>query len=337
MALGIFAGCKANAPLAAALLGGLLAFRAVRRRQGPALAAAVALALALGAEAYLTNLAQFGNPLWPARIQLGPWVLPGVEPVSVLLRAGQDASRLAMPLWLRTASSWLATRAPPIFDMRHGGFGPLAPLLFFGAALALRKRTLRIALVPLAAAALSPDPSIARYVLGVPALALALCAAGASAWRPAWRSRFALAAAALGATGVLGTAPGLAQDLPTARQLWRESFAERERTFGADGQAASWAALRARVGRGVIAYDASFELPYSLWRHDLQNTVLRVPDDLDGKGVAAWLRQNRVAAVVAGNGLAAGTLARAEPVAFEKLFACRVDDCSVFAVREAAP
>jgi len=336
LALGVFAGAKANAPVAAALLGGLVAARALRRGHGRAVAVAALLALALGSEAYVSNLVRFGNPLWPAKIQLGPLTLPGRAPVSTIIRAGQDAARAGWPLSLRVAASWLTPFERPVFDMRRGGFGPLGAALLLGAALALRKRARRVALVPLLAAALAPDPSIARYVLGVPALALALSAAAASELGRTARRRVALAATMVGGVGALWGATGLARDLPTARRLLSESPRERELTFGPSGQGSTWAALRHRVGRGVIAYDGSFELPYLLWRHDLGNTVLRIPEGLRGAALEGWLQARHVAAVVAGQTWPAGRLARAEPQTFAPLFTCRIDACAVFARRTEA-
>lgn len=335
LALGLYLSSKANAPPAALLLGALWVYRALRARRTAGLPVAFALALALGSGAYLTNLARFANPLWPARVQVGPLPLPGRASVSEILRSGQDPTARDVPLPLRTASSWLEPFATARFDMRSGGFGPLAPLLLAGAWLGLRRRARRVMWIPLVAAALGPDPSVPRFVLAVPALALALAAAAVSGLHPSLRRAAAVGAAGLGALGLLWAVPGLAWDGPTALRLARSSAQERERAFGPEGRIDAWARLRGSAAGRVIAYDGAFELPYLLWRSDLHNRVVRIPDGLDGPALAAWLAREHVTAVVAGDLRPAGALARARTDRFLPQFPCDTDACRVYALAEA--
>ncbi len=90
---------------------------------------AAALALALGSESYLTNLASHGNPLWPVRIDLGPIHLQGQSSLGDLLAAGAAAPRLSGSLPSRLLRSWATLDSRPAFDMRVGGFGPAVSLL----------------------------------------------------------------------------------------------------------------------------------------------------------------------------------------------------------------
>jgi hypothetical protein len=85
VALGLYLGSKPNAPVATALLFGLVAWRARGKKLTLSLSLAAAMVLALGAESYVTNLVEHGNPVWPVSISFGPIVLPGKTTVEGLL------------------------------------------------------------------------------------------------------------------------------------------------------------------------------------------------------------------------------------------------------------
>jgi hypothetical protein len=337
--IGLFLGAKPTAPLAAAVLLGLLLWRT--RQAGRAAAAAAAgaalLALVIGGESYVVNLVRHHNPVWPVAVSLGPIHLPGVHAVDELLAAGAGAPRLAGPLPWRLLRAWTTFFSPlPVFDMRIGGFGPLFALAILpGAAVALVRSGAWLVLVALASTLLTPDPSIARYTLAFPGLCLALAAVAASELS-AGRSTLAMGAASLlSAAGLAHAFPGLTGGEGPLARYASMSPEQRERSLGPEAHIDRWVDLRSTLHPGeAIAYDASFELAYLLWRSDLQNQVLWLSTDLDPKAIDERLRSENARVLVAGDELAPGELARSDPDRFQRLFHCVTDACTVYRVVE---
>jgi len=331
-AIGAFLGSKPNAPIGATILFAVLAvytYRSVHRRW---LAVAVACALVIGAESFLVNTLRHGNPIWPVALSLGPLKLPGTIVMSALLESGANAPRLHGPLLLRVARSWTTLAAPPVFDMRYGGFGP-AFIVALPAALwhVARRRSVAIAAVFVAALA-SPDPAVARYVLAIPALAFAFGApwlAKASA-----RLRVAIlgVAAIAAAAALVQAAPGVWGEGPPLWAYLRLTDAERARAVGAAGRPAEYLDAHARLAPGErTLFDASFDLPYLAWPGDLSRRVARIPDSVGDQELSLLLDDPTVRLLVVGDDLPAGLLARRRSDTFTPLFHCRTSACTVYA------
>jgi len=126
---------------------------------------------ALGAQSYVVNGVQHGNPIWPVHVDLGPLHLPGPIAMSDLLDAGAPRHG---NMFARLAESW-STIFPPerVFDMRIGGLGLIFLIaLPFAAVRVARTRSPVVALCFVATLA-TPAPAVARYVLGFAGLTLA--------------------------------------------------------------------------------------------------------------------------------------------------------------------
>lgn len=232
LAIALYLGSKPSAPVGTVILFGLLALRLWRGRARrpvdgapvPRLAklhafckttVAALVVAAIGAEAYFVNVVRHHNPIWPVEVNAGPVHLPGLKPMSYLLESGAAAPHMRA-IWgpLRVLQSWATLDAPPVFDMRYGGFGlvflvaiPFALVTVARAVLlapheraaldgaserALLRVVQRVRSAPIRGGALavvavvlaaiaSPDPAVPRYVLALPALAFALAAAGLTA------------------------------------------------------------------------------------------------------------------------------------------------------------
>jgi hypothetical protein len=329
VSLGLLLGSKPSAPLQVALLSALLSARAIRAGHARWLPLALAGILVLGAPDYVSNIRRFGNPVWPVAIDLGPLHWPGPARVADLLAAGAAAPRLSGPLWWRVVRSWAALRAPAAFDMRFGGFGS-AVVLVAMPALALAARSVPpAAWIVLVASVAAPDPATARFVLAFPAVILAL-AALASSRISTRRLRIAL-----GACGVLTAldlwyaAPALTGEGPSLVRLAALSDEERLRAVGPDGLPAPWIDLRrSLLGGEAIAFDHSFDLPYLLWRRDLSNRVVYLPDGAAPDEIGATLAREHVRFLVAGKASVGESVARARGA--RRLFACRAEPCAVY-------
>ncbi len=302
MASGLFLGSKPSAPPAAALLALLLlvaAYRARRLRLG---FAAVLLAGALGLEAYAGNLLRHQNPVWPAIVELGPLRLPGTITLKELLSSGAGAQKVHGALPWRIVQSWTSLDALPAFDMRVGGLG----VLFWAMALpavylvARRRRLLPLALA--VAACATPDPAVARYILPLPGLVFAAGSAALGLFPGAHRVAMHVALAALGSLNLLYAAPGLSGEGPPLWRYVRMSWSERARAVGANGSPAAFIDARERLRAGeAAAYDRSLWLPYLMWRSDLSNRVIFIPDNWTPAQTRALLASERVRLIAAGS------------------------------------
>jgi hypothetical protein len=330
LAAGLFLGAKPSAPLGLAVLGAWALWRARGRGLGTPLASAALGAALLGAESYVTNVARHGNPVWPVAVGLGPLRLPGPVTLATVLSSGAGTERAHGSLAARVLASWGRLDASPAFDMRVGGLS--APALVALAALAFwAARTRRLGLAVLAAGACaSPDPAVVRYVLPLPALALAAGAAVASRWAPgrrAWAVAGALgasaASAAFAARGLVGEGP----------PLWAYpgmTWAERAEAVGAEGRPTPWLRLRERLADGeAVGFDLSFELRALLWRPDLGTRAVF----LDGRAPAgeqlARAARERVRFVILGDD---SPLARAGAGRLAPLFRCTSAPCAAYEV-----
>lgn len=324
LALGLFLGSKPSAPVAVGFLGLVMVVRAARAGQGAAIFIALACTLVFGGEMYAVMLVRHGNPVWPVAVHLGPFTLPGDHSVDELLAAGSALPRATGNVLERLTVSWLAIDANPVFDMRLGGFGLVFllafPLAVFGL---VRKKSWAVG-VALLAALLSPDPSVARYVLAFPALMFALAATQV---RPGLhRLATGLTLAAM-IWSVHHAWPGLVGDGPEWSAFLQMTDDERRVAVGPHGTPTDYPPAWAEVGPGEsVAFDIDFEFPGLLWSPDLRYPVLSVPkNEVD---LEAWLDARNVRLV------AVGERHRAElSDAWVHLFECRSSPCAVFVRR----
>lgn len=322
LALGLFLGSKPSAPLGAAALGALALVRCLRARQLPAFALLVVVATVFGAEMYLVMLARHGNPVWPVAVQLGPLTLPGPHHVTELLAAGAALPSASGTMLERLGVSWLAITSSPVFDMKVGGLGlPFllaVPLAI--AALVRRREPLLVAAV--ASALLSPDPSMARYVLAFGALVVVLAMTQLSALSRG-HGWVAATVVVVGAAQLWLSWPGLTGDGPSLETYWSMSDDARRVAVGPHGRPTDYPPLWDAVPRGeAIAFDEDFEFPGLLWSPALTSRVHALPAEAD----AAFVEQHRVRL------LAIGPKRRhlAPPDRWRVRFSCRAADCAVF-------
>lgn len=321
VALGLLLGSKPNAPVATSLLFAALAWRGWRAGLGRWVAAAALLTFALGAESYVHNVVRHHNPIWPVRLQLGPWELPGIARMQTLLDAGAQAPRVRGPLPWRLLVSWTSLGAPPVFDMRIGGLGALYPLALGVALVRVVQERSWMHLVPLAAALGSPDPAVARYVLALPALCFALTARSIEALGPRARGPVLAVVTGSAAWNVVYAAPGLAGDGPPLSAYARMTDRQRQSAVGADGPPTEILAARDRLRPGqAAAYDAAFDLPYLAWKPDLSTRVVRIPDDADVASAGRLIDDADVHLLLVDEQAAGGLLARSRPTEFVPLF-----------------
>lgn len=327
LALGLFLGSKPNAPMGATLLFGLLAVRGWRAGRRGSLALSGAGALLLGAESYVRNLVEHGNPIWPVQMKLGPLVLPGDVPMDAVLSSGCASPRAAGALPMRVLRSWTALDAPPVFDMRYGGLG----LLFIVAipvaiAVVVKRRSIALAIV-MAAALASPDPAVARYILAFPGLVFALAASRVSALASfrARRAVFAFAAV-VAAFGLWRAYPGLTGEGPPLTEYRRMSERDRLAAVGADGPPGRFYDALARIEPGTtVGFDSSLELSYLAWPPDLSTRAIRVPDRAGDAEIARVVGDPGMSMLIVGEGspLARAALEGAPESAYEQVFRCR--------------
>jgi hypothetical protein len=274
---------------------------------------------------YALMALRHGNPIWPVRLSLGPVTLPGDYAVAELLAAGAAVPHATGSLLERLSVSWLALDSLPVFDMKLGGFGLLGLLaLPLGLAALVRRRAGWLVLGALATV-LSPDPSIARYVLAFPALLLALSLAEVSRWPRHARSAVVATLVAVAGWQVVHAWPGLSGDGPQWSTFLSLSDEERRVALGPYGAPAEYPPTWALVGDGeAVAFDTDFEFPGLLWDPRLTYPVYAVPDVGD---FAAWLeaRQVRVVAVGPRHG------EQLDPGQWRRLFTCKSADCAVYA------
>jgi hypothetical protein len=334
LALGLYLGSKPNAPIGTALLFALLAWRAGRAGRFAWVGVAALLVVAMGGGSYLENLARHHNPIWPVRVALDGWVLPGRKSMHTLLEAGANAPRAHGPLLARLLVSWTSLTAPPACDMRVGGFGPLVPVvLALAVARVVRERGWHLAVVAAAAVA-SPDPAVARYVLALPALALALAARSLFDLGPRSRAFAVAAASGAAAWNVAYATPGLAGEGPPLLAYAHMTEAERLRAVGADGPPGAIVDARERLRPGeAVAYDDGFDLPHLAFAPDLSRRVVRIADDADDASLARAIDRDAVRLLLVADDGVAGRVARTIAAPFGVLFAlepCKSTRCAAY-------
>ncbi len=331
LALGLFLGSKPSAPLAVVFLGAVAAVRGLKAGQlWPVFLAAV-LTLVFGAEMYAVMWVRHGNPVWPVAVHLGPLLLPGESSIDELLGAGSALPHATGGLFERLSVSWLAIDTSPAFDMKLGGLGLLflvaLPLALFGL---VRRRAWPLGLAVLATL-LSPDPSIARYVLAFPALVLAIAAAelGARVWT---RHAVTLAVVALAAFQVRHAWPGLVGDGPSWESFFALSDDERRVAMGPQGPPTDYPPAWGLVAAGEsVAFDADFEFPGLLWSPDLRYPVYALPKRANASEFTAFLERHQVRLVAVGERYQ--PLMDRDAAHWERLFECRSSPCAVYVRR----
>jgi hypothetical protein len=334
LAIGLFLGTKPSAPPAALLLALALLFRARGARRLGLGFVAVGLAGALGLEAYLTELVRHGNPVWPATVAIGPFELPGTISMKELLSSGAGAQKVVGSLPMRVWKSWSSLDATPLFDMRKGGLGlgfwASVPLGLYSAY--RQSRVWPLVFLPIAL--VTPDPAVVRYVLAFPALLFALAFAALGRLSEVHGQKTVAAvrvvAAGLGIQSLVYAAPGLHGEGPPLLEYASLSWPERAARVGANGPPLAFIAARERLLAGDVAvYDRALWLPYLMWRSDLQNRVVRIPEQSSSDELRRLMGAPRVRLVAAGKDQPTLPIVREMPNRFEPLFECR-EPCVVF-------
>lgn len=331
MAIGLFLGSKPSAPLGTMVLVAVLLVRVARSSAWTAGGAACLLALGLGVESYVQGLLVFGNPVWPVEVHLGPIHLPGPQTMEAVLSSGAGTERAHGSLLARVVASWTSLYATPVFDMRVGGFGPLGLLALPVAAVAIVRRRAWLLGVLWLGAVLSPDPAICRYVLAFPALALAITAAELEHVAARARVVACSASAALAFVSLAHASRGFTGEGPRLSAYPGMTWAERGVAVGADGRPDRFVAMRERLLDGEsIAFDATADLPYLLWRPDLSSRTVYLSSAATSDELLALLERERARfAVIASDGV----LARDAGERLSLLFRCKSAPCNVYEVR----
>lgn len=352
IAIGLLLGSKPSAPPIAAIAMAALLWRSARTRTFAWGIAGCALALAIGVWKYVANLREHHDPIWPAELRLGGWVLfPGKASMAELASSGLREPYASMGWFGRLVSSWTAVPDGYVYDMRIGGFGPLFTFLLLPLAIAVpiaaarsptvcdRARRIAgpVALLVLATLA-SPGAYWARYTLAIPGALLALAIALSEAMPSRARRAGELAAISLAVLGMLSAWRGFTELGPSLFEIARMDAEERVAAYALDGQEEDWERARQRVGEGeAFGYDWSYGLPGRLWRHDGRGRVAfleRTTPSLEE--LDAWIERERVRVLVLGEGpTGAADLARAHPDRFREIFRSDYPDwqpCAVFEV-----
>jgi hypothetical protein len=323
-------GTKPSTPPAAALLALMLVARARQTGDWRGAGLGVVLAGALGLEAYAINVLRYGNPVWPALVDFGPIHLPGTISMQELLSSGAGAPKVYGSLPERVLKSWTALYPLPAFDMRVGGlsilFWATLPLALYRI---VTRKLFAVALL-LLIAVVTPDPAIARYVLPVPGLVFAAALPVVTDLPLALRAAAHIVLAVVGASNLVYAAPALAGEGPPLLDYSRMPWAERERAVGANGTPRAFVDARERLARGETAvYDRSLWLPYLMWRSDLANRVVRVPDTATTEQARELLRGPGVRLIAAGAGAALDRATANDRARYELLFRCK-EPCVVY-------
>ena len=331
IALGLFLGSKPSAPMATALVAAVVMVRALVARQRAGLAVFAVAVIAFGAQSYLSMLIRHGNPVWPVEVRLGPLTLAGQSSIDSLLAAGASAQRAPGFLLARITTSWLALDTWPVFDMRMGGLGWLFLFSVPLAVVALVRRRGGWLLVALAAALLSPDPSVSRYVLAFAAVTLAAAAAELAHW-PKATGPVVLTVLGLCVLQLHGAWPGLTGDGPEWSAFLTMTDDERRIAVGPQGSPTDYPPAWGTVARGEsVAFDESFEFPGFLWSPDLRYPVALLPEGTD-EATSAWLDEKRVRLLAVGP--AHQAVVEADPARWQRLFECRSSPCAVYLRRD---
>ncbi|NTY62015.1 hypothetical protein [Mycolicibacterium sphagni] len=330
-AVGLFLGSKPNALVAGVLLLAVLTVRAVRAGQRGALAPAWLAALLLGAPTYALNIARHHNPVWPVRIDVGALHLPGTKALSALLESGAAAPHLDGPLLSRVVRSWATIVPPlPVFDMRIGGLGLVFLVaLPFALARAVLTRSPAVWLC-FAAALATPDPAVARYVLGFAGLVLAFAVPAVDRVGRRWRQAVFATVALAAAHGLWLAYPGLTGEGPPLSAYAHLTPEQRRAAVGADGPPGDFVAIMDHLPPGAITvFDSTMDLPYLAWPSDLSHRAIRLPDDVTPAQARDVLADPDVAVLMVGDDSVTGRIARAD-VRFRPSFSCGTAPCTVY-------
>lgn len=332
IATGLFLGSKPSAPIAATLLLVVISVRGYRAGYRGGVLAAWLATLLLGGPTYLINIVRHHNPVWPVRLDIGPLHLPGNQVMAALLGSGANAPHLDGSLVSRLAQSW-TTIWPhhPAFDMRIGGLGLLfLAALPFAIVRAARTRSPAVWLC-FAATLATPDPAVARYVLGFAGMVLAFAVPAVEHPRLAVARLPVFGAAALVAAHNLWVAyPGLTGEGPPLTSYPQMTDTQRRGAVGADGPPADFVTtMDALLPGDITLFDGSAELPYLAWPYDLSNHAFRIADDTTADQARRLLVDPHVAVLMVGDDSVVGRLAHDDP-GFRRAFGCGPHPCSVY-------
>jgi hypothetical protein len=331
IAIGLFLSSKPNALVAGVLLLAVLTARAHRAGRRGAIAPAWLAALLLGAPTYAANIARHHNPVWPVRIDVGPLHLPGTQAISALLRSGAAAPHLDGPLLSRVVRSWTTIVPPfPVFDMRIGGLG-LVFLVALPVALVRAVRTRSPAVwLCFAATLATPDPAVARYVLGFAGLVLAFAVPAVDRLGRRWRQVVFAAVGIAAAQGLWVAYPGLTGEGPPLSAYPQMTQEQRRAAVGADGPPGDFVATMDHLPPGAVTvFDSTMDLPYLAWPPDLSHRAVRIPDDVTPAQARDLLADPDVAVLMVGDDSVTGRIARSD-VRFRPAFGCGAAPCTVY-------
>jgi hypothetical protein len=350
LALGLALGSKPSAPPIVAVLSLFLLVRARREERIGEGLLAVALAFVIGAWKYIENVAWFGNPIYPVRVDVGPIALPGETTAAELATMGLREPWRSMSSPERLFHSWLAPWPEVhVYDMRIGGFGPLFSFLLLPVGLALaaagwRSRRLRrrfgtlwapLALLGLAGLA-SPGAYWSRYTIVVAVAALVAAIVLAELANARARPLVHMVAASLAAIGLFSAYPGFTFEGPPLFALLGLPRADREAAFGLDSHEGLWRDARERLGAGEgFGYDDGVQLAGRMMPSDGRGRVVYLAGrDPEPDALVAWARTEHLRMVALGEETGAATAARARPEFFRPVAACpRADErCALFEV-----
>ncbi|WP_319431935.1 hypothetical protein [Mycobacterium sp. RTGN5] len=330
-AVGLFLGSKPNALVAGVLLLVVLTVRAHRAGRRGAIAPAWLAALLLGAPTYALNIARHHNPVWPVRIDVGALHLPGSKAMSALLESGASAPHLDGSLLSRVLRSWTTIVPPlPVFDMRIGGLG-LVFLVALPFALVRAVRTRSPAVWLCSAAALAtPDPAVARYVLGFAGLVLAFAVPALDRLDRRWRKAVFTVVALAAAHGLWVAYPGLTGEGPPLSAYVHMTPEQRRTAVGAAGPPGDVVATIDHLPPGAVtAFDRTMDLPYLAWPADLSHRAIRIPDDVTPVQARVLLADPDIAVLMVGDSSVTGRIARTD-VRFRPVFGCGPEPCTVY-------
>ncbi len=333
IAIGLFLGSKPSAPIAAALLLAVVSVRGYRAGHRGSVVVAWLAALLLGGPRYAINVVHHGNPVWPVQLDIGPLHLPGTQTMSALLGSGANAPHLDGSLLSRLARSWTTIwPAHPAFDMRIGGLGLLF-LVALPVAVVRAMRTRSPAVwVCFAAALATPDPAVARYVLGFVGLVLAFAVPAMEHPRLNPRSRLLTytIAALIAGHGLWLAYPGLTGEGPPLTAYPQMSEVQRRSAVGADGPPGRFVATMQALRPGAITmFDSAAELPYLAWPYDLSHRAARIADDITPDQARELLNDPQVEVLMVGDNSVTGRFAGTDP-RFRAAFSCGPAPCTVY-------
>lgn len=257
--------------------------------RGWAVAALVLLlwlvALAPGLFWYLDNWHDFGNPVWPYRVSLGPLQFPGQASLDIEV-AHAPPELQGMPRWRQLWTVWMENASSYGYGPRSGGLGPLWVILGLPALVAwlmVDRRAWPLVLICGSILALHTDPWWTRFVLFLPglggiALALVLTRVRPLAHRMAQVIFLigALYSLFVGMDGALLDFFFLPAGYRTQAYLWPDLYLYR------------WFEANAHDASDVLCYTPwARQLLPVLAGEDLQHRLL--PLDADPAGETAWV------------------------------------------------